>query len=149
VLSIRIEDDNLYWNWAAGAFGGVDDLSLLDMDADPDGDKRQNLHEMVFFTNPLARDEVPVGFRFAENGGFSISEMTFDRRVGSQEFVSLLPATSPDLSRESWRQVDPTAWDAVVEPGPADREKVHFRIYGIGLPKAGFYRIESRPKPAK
>lgn len=150
VLSIRIEDDDLYWNWAVEALDGITDPEWFAQDADPDGDGRQNLHEMVFLTQPLVPDQVAVSIDFEEHGGFSMVELSVDRRVGADAYVKLSPARSTDLARDSWRQVDPTAWDAVVDPpelgGDPDRETVRFHIYGLDAPPKEYFRIESRPR---
>ncbi|WAC18397.1 chitobiase/beta-hexosaminidase C-terminal domain-containing protein [Luteolibacter sp. SL250] len=157
MVRIKVVDDNLYWNWIKDAFGDLGDsfdLSLLEMDADPDGDGIGNVHEMAFLTNPQVPDQPKVDVSLQIDDPFSIVRLVTKRRVGSQAFVDLAPEFSADLL-SAWQPAPPADWTSDINPrgdddGRPETETVEFLLYGYhpeGLPDKAFYRIQSKKRP--
>jgi hypothetical protein len=157
VVRIRIAEDNLYWNWAKDTFGDLPpafDLSLLEMDADPDGDNRTNVHEMAFLTNPLQKDAPKVTFEIQRFDPFAIVKLRMHRRTGSNTFVDLGLQRAENLNGP-WASIPQLDWSAFVDPtgdddGRPETELMEFEIYEFhpeSVPNRAFYRIDSTPKP--
>ena len=156
-VSIRVEQDELYWNWAKESFGVLAssfNLALLDMNADPDGDGRGNIHEMTFLTNPVVQDTAPLSMTMEQEGPFSILNFKMHRRVGSERYVQLGLAGSTNMLG-AWEPIPPTEWFAAVDVDGDDdsrpeSESVEFQLYEYhpgGLPKGHFYRVQSSVLP--
>ncbi len=157
MVRIKVVDDNLYWNWIKDAFGELGaafDLSLLEMDADPDGDGIGNVHEMAFLTNPKVPDAPKVEVSLEQDDPFSIVRLVMKRRAGSQAFVDLAPVMNADLL-SAWQPVPPADWTSDINPhgdddGRPETDTVEFHLYGYhpeGLPTKAFYRIQSKKRP--
>ena len=157
-VRIRVQNDDLYWNWIQETFGELPDgfdLSLLDMNADPDNDLRTNVHEMALLTNPLQPDEVPVTFNIQQIDPFAVVKLGVKRRKGSEQFVDLGIERSFNLL-EAWEPLPPVSWSAAVDAAGDDDGLPHtesidveiFEYYPEGLPDKAFYRFQSTPKPA-
>ena len=155
-LQIKIADDELYWNWVKDVFGELPegfDLALLEMDADPDGDDRKNLDEMVFLTNPLGRDRIPVDFDLEQAPPFQIPTLRVHRRVGSEQYVDLFVRRGGLIT--PMHRVPATDFSASVDPegdddGRPESERIDFQIYEYfpgGIPRSRFYDVESAEKP--
>jgi len=158
-VRIKVVDDNLYWNWVKDTFGTLGagfDLSLLDMDADPDGDGISNLHEMAFLTNPKSQDRPKVEVSVQKDDPFSIVRLVTKRRAGSQAFVDLSPEMNANLL-SAWQPVPPADWTTDINPrgdddGRPETDTVEFLIYGYhpeGVPNKAFYRIQSKKRPGQ
>jgi hypothetical protein len=158
-VRIRVENDELYWSWAKDAFGGLPDdfdLSLLDMNSDPDGDGRGNVHEMAFLTNPLAKDEVPVAIAVDRDDPFATIHLGFKRRKGSQDYVKFGVDRSATLAG-AWLPVPAVDMTSSIDArgdtdSRAETEDMDFTIFEYhegGLPAGYFYRIGSTAKPVK
>jgi len=156
-IRIRVEDDDLYWSWVADAFGDLPDgydLELLGLDADPDMDGRENVHEMALMTNPLQKDQVPLRFSTERNDPFAIVRMSLHRRTGSEAFVDLRLQRNADLAG-AWQAIPQTDYSAAVDAegdddGRAETQSIDFDIFEYhpaGLPDDYFYRIESIKRP--
>ena len=157
-VTIRLEKDELYWTWAKDAFGELGDnfdISLLDLQADPDGDGRENVHEMALLTNALVKDTVPLSMKMEKEGPFSILQFKMHRRVGSERYVQLGLAGSNNLMA-AWQPIPPTEWFAGVDldgndDGRPETESVDFQLFEYhpgGLPKGHFYRVQSSMLPS-
>lgn len=155
-LKIRVAGDNLYWNWVKETFGELADgfdISLLEMDADPDGDGRGNVHEMALLTHPLQKDQVPVAFSAQVNHPFATMNLRIHRRKGSEAFVDLGVQKSTSLTG-AWQAVPRTDWGASIDAngdddGRGETESVDFEVFEYhpeGMPARGFYRIDSTRK---
>jgi hypothetical protein len=156
-VRIRVEADNLYWSWAKETFGELPsgfDLALLSMDADPDGDKRPNVHEMAWLTHPLRVDHVPVEVVVDREDPFAVIQISARRRAGSEAFVEfgVLQAPSP---AGPWQPVAPAAWYDLIDlygddDGRPETERLDFHVYEFhpdGLPGRYFYQLESTLAP--
>jgi hypothetical protein len=152
-LRIKVESDELYWQWAKDAFGDLPDgydVSLLDMDADPDGDGRGNVHEMAFLTNPLVADSVPLKVGVDLDGAFATIHLNMHRRVGSNQYVELDIAANEDMSGP-WQTANKSDWTAYADAagdddGRAETEEIDFylfELYPSKVPPRKFYRVES------
>ena len=155
-VRIRVENDELYWQWAKDLFGQLPagfDLSLLGMDADPDGDKRGNVHEMALLTHPLVPDSPPVGIQTELLDPFAIIGLNLHRRKGSEQYVDFDLASSPNPDGP-WQRSDRLDWSAFIDAtgdddGRAETEKVDFELFELypgGVPQRNFYRIETTRK---
>ena len=155
-VRIRVENDELYWQWARDLFGQLPtgfDLSLLGMDADPDGDKRANVHEMALLTHPLVPDSPPIGIRAELLDPFAIIGLNLHRRKGSEQYVDFDLASSPNPDGP-WHRADRLDWSAFIDAagdddGRAETEKVDFELFELypgGVPQRNFYRIETTRK---
>ncbi len=113
-LTIRVVEDDLYWKWALDRLAGQATLSEIELDADPDGDKRNNLTEMVFLTDPMRVDEMELDGRTEFIQPWAVTDMVFSRRVGSQEFLRIYPIRSSTLSEDSWERISESEWDATI-----------------------------------
>jgi hypothetical protein len=157
LVRIRVEDDNLYWNWVKEAFGVLPadfNLALLDMNADPDGDRRPNVHEMAWLTHPLRPDTVPVDIIVEREDPFIWVQLSAHRRAGSEEFVDFgaLEAPAPG---GPWQVVPDYAWFHGIDAdgdddGRSETERMDFHIFDFhpdGLPPRRFYQLESKLTP--
>ena len=158
VVRIRVQKDDLYWNWIQESFGDLADgfdLSLLDMDADPDNDLRSNVHEMAFLTDPLKPDQVPMTFELQDMPPFAVIKLGIHRRIGADQFVDLGIQRSFNLV-DLWEPVPPVSWSANVDvrgddDGLPHTESIDFNVFEYhpdGLPDKAFYRFQSTRKPA-
>ncbi|MBB5353237.1 hypothetical protein HNR46_003492 [Haloferula luteola] len=156
VLRVRIAEDELYWNWVKESFGDLAedfDLALLEMDADPDGDGRTNLHEMVFLTQPLGADAIPLRFGHVMQPPFITTTMSVHRRVGSDAYVQIYPRWG-DLPGP-WQRVPVTDYSATIDAdgdddGRPESERIDFQLFEYfpdGLPATRFYQVESVENP--
>ena len=155
-VRIKVANDELYWQWAKDIFGDLPagfDLSLMSMDADPDGDGRANLHEMAFLTNPLAMDSVPLKLDLLLSEPFSVTRLNLHRRVGADRYVEFDLGSSENLA-DSWQRVSRWDWDARIDgkgddDGRTETEEMDFYLYEFypaGIPARKFYRVESTKK---
>jgi hypothetical protein len=155
-LLIKVASDELYWRWAKDAFGNLPDdydMSLTDMDADPDGDGRGNVHEMAFLTDPLVADRVPLKIEIYYNNPFAVIQLNMHRRVGSEQYVDFDVASGTNLT-EPWQKLSRWDWDTLIDgsgddDGRAETEEIDFylfELYPAGLPAGMFYRVESTKK---
>jgi hypothetical protein len=152
-LRLRVEPKNTYWEWAVAALGQRPDADDYDMDADPDGDGRGNVHEMVFLTNPLVADSVPLNVDVNLQGLSSIVHLKLHRRVGSDQYVDFDIASNGDLNGP-WQTVNRLDWRAYADmtgddDGRAETESIDFYLFETspsGIPARKFYRVESTKK---
>jgi hypothetical protein len=155
-LRIRVENDEPYWQWLSELLGDLPadfDLALLDMDADPDGDRRGNVHEMAFLTHPLVPDSPPIGIEAELSDPFAVIRLNMHRRKGSERYVDFHLASSSELIGP-WQRADRADWSAFTDPfgdddGRAETEEIDFewfQFYPGGVPPQRFYRIESTRK---
>jgi hypothetical protein len=155
-VRIRVENDELYWSWVKDAFGDLPDgfdLSLLDMDADPDGDQRGNVHEMALLTDPLRPDRVPLAVAASIADPFAIVDLELYRRAGSEAYVDLGIERVGDLTGD-WLAVPPAGWSVAIDPdgdddSRPDTRKLAFRVFEFhpgGVPDKQFYRVRSTRK---
>jgi hypothetical protein len=155
-VSIRVENDELYWQWARDAFGELPagfDLALLGMDADPDGDHRGNVHEMALLTHPLVPDSPRVGIMTELFDPFALIRLNLHRRKGADQYVDFDLSSSADLNGP-WQRADRADWSAFIDAagdddGRAETEGVDFELFELypgGLPPHHFYRIETTRK---
>jgi hypothetical protein len=155
-LRIKVENDELYWQWAKDTFGDLPDgydLSLMNMDADPDGDSRSNLHEMAFLTNPLAADRVPLKLDVNISDPFAVVHLNMRRRAGSVQYVDLDIASSGNLNGP-WQKASRLDWSAFADlAGDDDKrpetEAIDFYLYELypaQVPARKFYRVEATKK---
>ncbi|MEM9079603.1 MAG: CARDB domain-containing protein [Verrucomicrobiota bacterium] len=158
-LIVNIRDNDLYWSWAVANFGSRFDtqaeLDRTNFLADPDDDKRFNIHEFTFLTNPFVKDFVPIDIKHVSHPNFSTTTLTVHRRVGSHEYTRLRPLSSPDLTPESWSPINPRDWNALIDiRGDDDNnplsESVDISIFDLQTPTGparNFFRIESYLEP--
>jgi hypothetical protein len=156
ILRIKVENNELYWQWVKDAFGDLPDgydVSLLNMDGDPDGDGRGNVHEMALLTNPLVPDSVPLKVGVDLDGAFATIHLNMYRRVGSDQYVELDIAASEDMSGP-WQTANKSDWTAYADAagdddGRAETEEIDFylfELYPSKVPARKFYRVESTKK---
>ena len=155
-VRIKIVEDNLYWTWVKDTWGTLPegfDLSMLEMDADPDGDNRGNVHEFALMTNPLVQDSVKASIHVERSAPFANIYVGVHRRAGSQTFVDFDIERSNALFAD-WLNVSRSNWTATVDPqgdddGRPESELLLFRIRELhpsGLPDKAFYRIKTTGK---
>lgn len=155
-LRIQVAEDELYWSWVKETFGELPegfDLALLGMDADPDGDGRENIHEMALLTNPLQPDSVPLAIRAQFMDPFSLINLGLHQRVGAEAYVNLGIERSGNLM-DAWEPVPPADWSVFIDPDGDDdslphTREVDFRIFEYhpaGIPDKRFYRVKSTRK---
>jgi hypothetical protein len=155
-VRIRVENDELYWQWVGELFGPLPagfDLSLLDMDADPDGDKRGNVHELALLTHPLVPDSPRVGVQVDLADPVAMIGLDLHRRKGSEQYVEFDLASSP-APNGPWQRANRADWSAFIDAvgdddGRPETEKVDFSLfefYTSGVPQRNFYRIETTRK---
>ncbi len=155
-IKIRVAENDLYWTWVKETFGDLPvgfDLSQIELDADPDGDGRGNVHEMALLTNPLAKDSVPVEMSVEMEDPFGSIRLRTHRRKGSDVFVNLGLERSGSLTGD-WQNVPAVDWNATIDANGDDDGKPHtesvdfelFEFYPDGIPSKRFYRLESSRK---
>jgi hypothetical protein len=155
-VRIRVENDELYWQWASELFGPLPadfDLALLAMGADPDGDLRGNIHEMALLTHPLKQDAAPVGIQVTRNDPFATIRLNIHRRKGSEQYLNFDLASSPNLNGP-WQRADRLDWSAFTDAAGDDDSRPEteevdfelFKFYPSGVPCGYFYRIETTLK---
>ncbi len=113
-LTIRVAEDNLYWNWAVERLAGRATLADIELNADPDGDNRDNVTEMVFLTDPMQSDEMALDGGTEVTDPWVTTELLFKRQMGSQDYLRIFPLRSSTLLDGSWERLDDSAWDAMV-----------------------------------
>ncbi len=155
-LRIKVEKDELYWQWAKDAFGDLPpdyDFSRMNLDADPDGDGRSNAHEMAFLTDPSSADTVPIKINISFEDPFGYVRLSMHRRVGSDAYMDFDIASSENLSGP-WQRASRLDWSAFADQagdddGRKETEAVDFdlfELYPSGVPARKFYRIEATRK---
>ncbi|GAA5481053.1 fibronectin type III domain-containing protein [Haloferula sargassicola] len=158
-IDIRIEENNVYWDWAIDEFGSdfsdPGDLPLVERNADPDGDHVTNLHEMAFLTDPNRRDRPQVEITgYERTGSFGRVDLRIHRRRGSESMVRMLPRRNGGLET-GWQAIPMVDWTASSDAagdddGRPETERVDFSIYEFypsPVPDRSFYRIESEEIP--
>jgi hypothetical protein len=155
-LRIKVEKDELYWQWAKDAFGDLPpdyDFSRMNLDADPDGDGRSNAHEMAFLTDPSSADTVPIKINVSFEDPFGYVRLSMHRRVGSDAYMDFDIASSENLSGP-WQRTSRLDWSAFADQagdddGRKETEAIDFdlfELYPSGVPARKFYRIEATRK---
>ncbi len=153
-LMVRVAEDNQYWNWALANLAGKATLSEVELAADPDGDGTSNVNEMVFLTDPAVADAMDLDGESTLSVPFTNTELRFQRRQGSQDYVRIFPEASPDLKQGNWLEVNASQWDAsIIETdSAAGTETIRIRIFEHdpeGMLERMFYRVgtERREQP--
>ena len=106
---------------------------MSDPTSDPDHDGTSNIFEWALMRNALVKDWTPMNFTLQSyEGGWRSAELNLHRRRGSNEFVTLIPQSSNDLS--SWSDVPSPDWESFLDPfgnrdNNPDSEEVLFRIW--------------------
>ena len=130
---VKLVNNNGYWRWAVGNLNNLPDAAMSDPTSDPDHDGTSNIFEWALMRNALVKDWTPMNFTLQSyEGGWRSAELNLHRRRGSNEFVTLIPQSSNDLS--SWSDVPSPDWESFLDPfgnrdNNPDSEEVLFRIW--------------------